>query len=142
MVVLREANQIKITDAAQVAAVFRDLLALEDPIARDTEHYFVMHLDVRHTVKLVELVSIGVLDSARVHPRETFRRAIVEGSASIIVAHNHPSGTVTPSDDDIHATETLHQAGEILGIPMIDHIVFTGDKYYSFRGNAMGVIRE
>src|SRR5512135_2717678 len=142
MIVLRDANQIKITDAAHVAAVFRDLLALEDAIARDTEHYFVMHLDTGHTVKLVELVSIGVLDSAQVHPRETFRRAIAEGSASIIVAHNHPSGTVTPSDDDIRATDTLHQAGQLLDIPLIDHIVFTSDAYFSFRANATGAIRE
>lgn len=142
MIVLHEANQIKITDAAHVAAVFCDLLALEDPIARDTEHYFVMHLDVRHTVKLVELVSIGVLDSARVHPRETFRRAIVEGSASIIVAHNYPSGIVTPSDDDIRATKMLHEAGEILGVPLTDHIIFTSDQYHSFRANGAGAIRD
>src|SRR4051794_21702754 len=100
MILLREAKQIQAQNAAQVAAVFRDLLALEDKIAREREHYYVMHLDARQTVKLVELVHIGVLNHVTVHPRETFRRAVAEGSAAIIIAHNHPSGTVNPSDDD------------------------------------------
>jgi DNA repair protein RadC len=76
MILLREAKQIKIQDATQVTMVFRDLLALEDKIARDTEHYYVMHLDVRQTVKLVELVNIGVLSHTTVHPRETFREQL------------------------------------------------------------------
>jgi DNA repair protein RadC len=142
MILLREAKQIQVRDAAQVAAVFRDLLALEDAISRDTEHYYVMHLDARQTVKLVELVSIGVLNHATVHPRETFRRAVVEGSASIIIAHNHPSGTVKPSDDDARVTGKMHDAGNILGIDLLDHLVFSGDKYFSYRSNSEGVMKE
>jgi DNA repair protein RadC len=141
MIVLREAKQIEVRDAKQVAAVFRDLLALEDDISRDTEHYYVMHLDARNIVKLVELVSIGVLNSATVHPRETFRRAVVEGSAAIIIAHNHPSGTVTPSDDDMRVTRKMQEAGDILGITMVDHIVFSGNKFFSFRSNQEEVIK-
>jgi DNA repair protein RadC len=79
MILLREAKQIRVTNAAQVAAVFRDLLALEDKIAREREHFYVMHIDARNTVKLVELVSIGVLNHALIHAWETFRRAVVEG---------------------------------------------------------------
>ncbi len=101
-----------------------------------------MHLDARQTVKLVELVHIGVLNHVSVHPRETFRRAVFEGSAAIIIAHNHPSGGVDPSEDDIRVTTKMHDAGEILGIALLDHIVFTPDKYYSFRSNSEGVIRQ
>jgi DNA repair protein RadC len=68
----------------------------EDRIDRDKEHFYVMHVTARQQVHLVELVAIGTLNHAEVHPRETFRRAIVEGSYSIVVAHNHPSGDVTP----------------------------------------------
>ena len=107
MILLREAKQIKATNAAHVTAVFRDLLALEDKIAQEREHFYVMHLDTRQTVKLVELVTIGILNSATIHPRETYRRAVVEGSAGIIVAHNHPSGDVSPSEDDIRATRKV-----------------------------------
>ena len=62
----------------------------------------------------MELVSIGTLTDAPFHPRETFRRAVIEGSYSIIVAHNHPTGDVTPSDADIKTTKRLHEAGEVL----------------------------
>jgi DNA repair protein RadC len=135
MILLREAKQIKATDSARVAIVFRDLLALEDKIAQEREHFYVMHLDARNTVKLVELVTIGILSHATIHPRETFRRAVIEGSSAIIVAHNHPSGEVDPSDDDIRTTTKLHDAGEVLGIPLIDHIIFSLTKYYTFSGN-------
>ena len=91
-------SKITIKDSKDVAKVFLDLLALEDKIDQEKEHFYVMHLDVRSRVNLVELVSLGTLDSSLVHPRETFRRAVMQGSASIIVAHNHPSGEVEPSD--------------------------------------------
>jgi DNA repair protein RadC len=83
------------------------------------------------------LVAIRTLNHAEVHPRETFRRAIEEGSDSILVAHNHPSGNVTPSDNDITVTTRLHKAGEILQIPLLDHIIFTAQnrQFFSFRDN-------
>jgi DNA repair protein RadC len=71
------------------------------------EHFYVMHLDIRSRVKLVELVSLGTLTSSLVHPRETFRRAVMQGSASIIVAHNHPSGAADASDEDMNVTNLL-----------------------------------
>jgi DNA repair protein RadC len=142
MILLGEAKQIKVTAPSQVAAVFGDLLALEDKIARETEHFYVMHLDARHTVKLVELVCIGILDSATIHARETFRRAIIDGSAAIIIAHNHPSGDVNPSDNDIRTTHKLREAGVVLGIPLLDHIVFSPTKYYTFTGNATRNMEE
>ncbi len=70
------------------------------------------------------------------HPRETFRRAIVEGAAFIIIAYNHPSGECDPSDEeDTKVTKGMFEAGEILGIKMLDHIIFSKDDYYSFRSN-------
>ena len=83
-------SKITIKDSQHVAKVFLDLLALEDKIDQDKEHFYVMHLDSRRHISLVELVAIGVLNDVRIHPRETFRRAIVEGSYSIIVAHITP----------------------------------------------------
>jgi RadC-like JAB domain len=78
-------SEITIKDSKDVAKVFLDLLRLEDKIDQDKEHFYVMHLDIRSRVKLVELVSLGTLNSSLTHPRETFRRAIMQGSASIIV---------------------------------------------------------
>ena len=126
-------SKITITDSKDVAKVFLDLFSLEDKIDQDKEHFYVMHLDIRSRVNLVELVSMGTLDSSLVHPRETFRRAVMQGSASIIVAHNHPSGEVDPSDADTETTKKILNAGELLGIRMQDHIIFAKDKFFSFR---------
>ena len=136
MVVLRNST-IEIRDSRDVATVFQDVLALEDSIDRDKEHFYVMHVNARQQITLVELVAIGILNHSAVHPRETFRRAVREGSYSIIVAHNHPSGDVTPSAADITVTRKLHDAGEILNIPLLDHLIITaqGRSFFSFRDN-------
>jgi DNA repair protein RadC len=104
--VLSRNSTIEVRDSRDVATIFQDLLELEDIIDRDKEHYYVMHVNARQQVHLVELVAIGTLNHTTVHPRETFRRAIVEGSYSIVVAHNHPTGDVTPSEADIKLTQT------------------------------------
>jgi DNA repair protein RadC len=135
--VLLQHSTIEIRSPRDVARVFQDLLALEDTIDRDKEHFYVCHVNARQHINLVELVAIGTLNHAEVHPRETFRRAIVEGSYSIIVAHNHPSGEVTPSEADIRLTQTLIKAGELLLIPLLDHIIFTAmdETFFSFKEN-------
>src|SRR3954471_22797758 len=107
MILLRN-SKVKITKAVDVAKVFQDLLKLEDKIDQEKEHFYVMHLDARQQINMVELVAIGTLSDAMVHPRETFRRAVEAGTGSIIIAHNHPSGDVTPSDVDIMTTSKLH----------------------------------
>jgi DNA repair protein RadC len=135
--VLTRNSTLAIRNSRDVATVFQDLLELEDKIDRDKEHYYVMHVNARQQVQLVELVAIGTLNHATVHPRKTFRRAIVEGTHSIIIAHNHPTGDVTPSEADIRLTYSLQQAGELLLIPMLDHIIFTDTQqsFFSFRDN-------
>jgi DNA repair protein RadC len=131
-------SKIKVNSAKEVAKVFQDLIALGDQIEQEKEHYYVMHLDTRNQVKMVELVTIGLLNSSLVHPRETFRRAVIAGSAAIIIAHNHPSGEVDPSDEDTKVTRLMLEAGKILGIAMLDHIIFTKEKYFSFKQNKEG----
>ncbi len=135
--VLTRNSTLAIKDSRDVATVFQDLLSLEDTIDRDKEHYYVMHVNSRQHIQLVELVAIGTLNHATVHPRETFRRAIVAGTYSIIIAHNHPTGDVTPSAADIRLTRSLHEAGELLLIPLLDHIIFTDKQaaFFSFREN-------
>ena len=136
MVVLQNST-IQIGESADVAKVFQDLLELEDTIDKDKEHFYVMHMNARQQITLVELVAIGILNHAAVHSRETFRRAVREGSYSIVVAHNDPSGDVTPSEADIQTTRKLHDTGEILNIPLLDHIIFRaqGDAFFSFQDN-------
>ena len=135
-------SKLQIQDSRHVAQVFLDLLTLEDTIDREKEHFYVLHLDIKSRVNLVEVVSIGTLTSSLVHPRETFRRAVCQGSASIIVGHNHPSGVVDPSDEDTKVTKLLFEAGQILGIQMLDHVIFTPTAFFSFRSNTTQPLRE
>jgi DNA repair protein RadC len=132
MIYLRD-SKLQIKSAEEVAKVFQDLLNLEDKIGREREHFYVMHLDARHKVKMVELVCVGVVNNVRMRVTEVFRRAVIENSVSIIVAHNHPSGDTEPSSDDNNFTSRLKEAGDLLGVVMVDHVVFTEDKYYSYR---------
>ena len=134
MIVLKD-TKITATDSKAVAKVFQGLLAVEDTIDQDKEHYYVMHIDARNKVKMVELVGLGTVNSASIHPRETFTRAVSERSVSIIIAHNHPSGSVEPSENDLKITSQLQKAGEILGIQLFDHIIFSKEKYFSVKEN-------
>jgi len=78
------------------------------------------------------VVTTGIVNSSLVHPREVFQRAILCNASSILLVHNHPSGNTKPSDDDVKITERLNNAGQILGIKVLDHIIL-GDDYYSFK---------
>ena len=134
MIYLKD-SKIQVNGAEEVAKVFQDILALEDKIEQEKEHYYVMHLNIRSQVMMVELVTVGTLSSSLAHPRETFRRAVIAGSYAIIIAHNHPSGEIDPSDEDMKVTRAMLDAGNILGITMLDHIIFTKDHYFSFKNN-------
>lgn len=90
------------------------------------EYFMALYLDVRHRpVAEVHVVHVGTLAACPVHPREVFRPAIELGAAALIVAHNHPSGDAEPSAEDIDLTERLAMAGDMLGIPLLDHLVLT-----------------
>ena len=93
----------------------------------DRERFICLHLNVKHAVISFEVVSVGSLNFAPVHPREVFKGAILSNSAAIIVMHNHPSGDPEPSAEDIAVTKRLVDAGKLIGIEVLDHIIF-GDK--------------
>lgn len=103
----------------------------------DREHFVVLHLNSKNMLLAKETVSIGSLNSSIVHPREVFRGAVMHGSAAIILAHNHPSGDPTPSNEDKILTSRLCEAGELLGIRVLDHIIVGGSWYLSLadKGN-------
>ena len=99
----------------------------------DREHFVVLMLDAQHRPIGVNVVSIGSLTASVVHARETFKPAILCNSAALILAHNHPSNSVDPSPEDIELSRRLREAGEILGIRVLDSIIIgAGDRFYSF----------
>ncbi|MBC2709445.1 MAG: DNA repair protein RadC [Desulfosarcina sp.] len=99
---------------------------------RKQEHFLSITINGANEVLNVRVVSIGLVDRSPVHPREVFADALGDRASGIIVAHNHPSGSLEPSDSDLDATSQLRQAGKILGIELLDHIVFNRSAYYSF----------
>jgi DNA repair protein RadC len=112
--------------AGDIASVFRDELG-----CLDREQFCVLHLDVRHRLISREVVSIGHLSSALVHPREVFKAAILANAAAIALVHNHPSGDAEPSREDVDVTRRLVRAGELLGIPVLDHVIVTSKGHAS-----------
>lgn len=96
------------------------------------ERFIVFWLSSSNIVTGFEIISEGILNASVVHPREVFRGAIVATCASIILAHNHPSGNPEPSTEDISITKKLVETGKILDIPVFDHIIFAEDCFVSF----------
>lgn len=96
------------------------------------EHFVAILLDTKNNVLRVAPIHVGTLDMSVVGPREVFREAIRDGAASIIVAHNHPSGDPTPSPEDLEVTRTLAQVGKLLDIPVVDHVIIGQRRPYSF----------
>ncbi len=113
----------------------QDVANLLMPELRDLkkEHLKSLLLDTKNRVLKIMSVSVGILDSSLVHPREVFKDAIIASAAAIIVAHNHPSGDPTPSAEDRRITQRLAEAGQILGIELLDHIVLGDNKWVSLK---------
>lgn len=96
----------------------------------DREHLVLLTLNIKNVIINISTVSIGSLNSSIVHPREVFKPAILSNAAAIIMAHNHPSGDVTPSKEDINITHRIKEGGKLLGIQLLDHIII-GDYTYT-----------
>jgi len=97
------------------------------------EHLFVLHLNTKNQIIKNELVSVGTLNAALIHPREVFKSAIRESAHAIILVHNHPSGDVEPSNADKKVTNILKEASAILQIDLLDHIIIAKEEWFSFR---------
>ncbi|HBE80346.1 MAG TPA: DNA repair protein RadC [Firmicutes bacterium] len=100
----------------------------------DRENFVVIMLNTKNQIIGINTVAIGMLSSCPVHPREVFKPVILANAAGVILGHNHPSGEPSPSQDDLALTNRLRDAGELLGIPVIDHIIIGDEgRFYSFK---------
>lgn len=116
-----------------IADIFRQVLKNED-----RELFTMLALDTKHRVIGANVVSQGTLDASIVHPREVFKAAMLLNASGIIICHNHPSGNITPSREDLETTKRLIKAGALLGIPVLDHLIVGWEmdgnfRYYSFK---------
>ena len=122
---IKEASGKAIKSALDVSRLCSDIALA------DREVFVVLHLNARNKVIEKEIVSMGILDSCLIHPREVFKKAIIKSAHSIITVHNHPGGSLTPSIEDLDAWKKLIDAGDLLGISVLDHIIVTSQGYYS-----------
>lgn len=116
-----------------------DVVRLLSPQLRDlaVEEFHLLALDSQSRVLRQHMVTRGLLNSSLVHPREVFRPAIAEAAAGIIVVHNHPSGDPTPSPEDRAVTRQLVAAGQLLDLPLYDHVIIAGDQFTSLAASGM-----
>ncbi|CFX80894.1 RadC protein [Syntrophomonas zehnderi OL-4] len=128
----RTAMDVKIRDYVNSPADVSRLL-MEEMRYHDREHFCAMYLDRKGGLLIKEEVSVGGLSSSIVHAREVFKTAVKCSAASIILVHNHPSGDPTPSREDVDITRRLVEAGNIMGIDVLDHLIIGQDKYCSLK---------
>lgn len=97
------------------------------------EHFLVVYLNTQHQIIGYKTLFVGTLDRSIIHPREIFKEAMAVSSSKIMIVHNHPSGTLTPSPADIQVTHTLREIGTLMGIPLLDHLIVSAQGYVSLR---------
>jgi len=134
--IIAEYTRQKVNSAEAIESILRPILQAEHEIDREKEHLWVIGLDVKNHVKYIDLVSLGILNATLTAPREVFRLAVMRAIDRIIVGHNHPSDDTTPSTEDLHIITTLVNAGKIIGIKVLDHVIIgNASGYYSMNGN-------
>ena len=124
---VNDTNLPVISDAKDAVAQLSDMRDLKK------EHFVVLYLNAKNQLVYKETISMGTLNANLVHPREVFEPALKYSAAQIIVAHNHPSGDPKPSEDDLEVTKRLTEAGKMMGIEVMDHVIVSKNSYFSFK---------
>jgi DNA repair protein RadC len=137
LMTLRETPVVLADTPEKIANYYNEVISKSANFTDDTENFYVIFLNTRRKIIGYQLVTMGTLDTLHVHPRETFRAAIVANCNAIVILHNHPSGDSTPSDADIRCTKDLINGGKILKIELLDHVIMghanNGRGYTSLR---------
>jgi DNA repair protein RadC len=107
---------------------------------RKQEHFLCISLNGANEIQNIRVVTIGLADRSHVHPREVFADVLVDRASAVILAHNHPSGSLEPSAEDVAVTKQIAQAGQIMGIAVLDHIIFNQREYFSFVESGVGLV--
>ena len=124
---VNDTNLPVISDAKDAVAQLSDMRDLKK------EHFVVLYLNAKNQLVHKETISMGTLNANLVHPREVFEPALKHSAAQIIAAHNHPSGDPKPSEDDIELTKRLTEAGKMMGVELMDHVIVSKNSHFSFK---------
>ncbi len=128
----KDLGDYQITDPESVVRVLRTSIT-----EKAKEHFKLILLNTRNKIIRIGTISVGTLNASLVHPREVFKEALIHNAYSVILAHNHPSGDCEPSEEDIRITKRLRDAGSIMGVEVLDHIIVSTTSFFSFKGKGL-----
>ena len=134
---LTKAQKIRVLNSVDVYEVMQRILLRENKIDRNKEHFWVVCLSNSNKILLIELVSLGTMKKSLVDPTEVFSFALQKRAAQLIMVHNHPGGALQPSPEDTDITDRMYQVGLFLDLPVIDHLIITERKFYSFKDSGL-----
>ncbi|HET8572408.1 MAG TPA: JAB domain-containing protein [Edaphocola sp.] len=129
---LNKDQKIQVKHPYDIYAILRLILLRQQRIDRNREHFWTVGLAMDNSILFIELVSMGSINSVIVEPMEVFSFALQKRAVKLILAHNHPSGNLKPSKEDMDITDRLIQTGHIVSLPIIDHLIISETDYYSF----------
>jgi len=135
---LQNSTTIKrITKPGDIYQIMKPIYSQNDELDKEKEQLYMIGLDTRNNIKTIDLISMGTINESLVSPREVYRTALIKNCISIILVHNHPSQEPTPSQEDLDVTKKLKDAGKMIGVNLLDHLIFTDNGYQSLK--EMGV---
>ncbi|UII31025.1 DNA repair protein [Fulvivirga ulvae] len=134
---LSQEQKIKVLNSEDLYKVMQQVLLRENKIDRNKEHFWVVCLASNNQILLIELISLGTVNQTLVEPMEVFSFALQKRAVQIIMVHNHPSGELKPTQSDIEVTDKMLAIGKFVNVPVIDHLIITEEKYYSFVDSGM-----
>ncbi|MBL6448523.1 JAB domain-containing protein [Fulvivirga sp. 29W222] len=134
---LSQEQKIKVLNSEDLYKVMQQVLLRENKIDRNKEHFWVVCLASNNQILLIELISLGTVNQTLVEPMEVFSFALQKRAVQIIMVHNHPSGELKPTKSDIEVTDKMLAIGKFVNVPVIDHLIITEEKYYSFVDSGM-----
>lgn len=123
---------VKIANSDDVFGIMQRILKRDNRLDREKEHFWLVGLNSANRLLFVELVSMGSVKSTTVAPMNVFRMSLIKGAVKVILVHNHPSGSVKPSDNDLDLTDRLIQVGKIIDVEVIEHLIISEEGYLSF----------
>lgn len=128
---LTKEQKVQIANSEDVFAIMQAVLKRENKLSRQKEHFWVIGLTTANVISFIELVALGGLNKATVEPLDVFHLASSKNLRKILLVHNHPSGNLTPSAEDIHLTNRLKMGAELLNIKILDHLIISETGYAS-----------
>ena len=134
---LKGSDQVKVLGSKDIFKIMQRVLKRENKIDRNREHFWTIALDNANKILNIELVSLGSINRTIVEPMEVFSVPLQKRAVKLVIAHNHPSGELNPSDSDKDITDKLIQCGFILNVPVLDHLIISEKTYYSFKDRSL-----